>query len=70
MRILPQGAGYPGLNKPLPCAQCGRPLFSPAWSENISETRVRYLWSCHACDYEFETIIYLSSPSQDVPHAA
>ena len=50
------------LSKPLPCAQCGHDLFSPAWSEEVGEARIRYLWSCHACGYEFETTVFLSVP--------
>jgi hypothetical protein len=52
----------PSFSKPVPCAQCGHGLSSPAWSEEIGAARVRYLWSCHACGYEFETTVFLSVP--------
>ncbi|HLL28840.1 MAG TPA: hypothetical protein VKT73_14480 [Xanthobacteraceae bacterium] len=42
------------------CAQCGETLFAPTWSERAGERRVRYLWSCTACGYQFETTVYLS----------
>jgi hypothetical protein len=47
------------LYKPMPCAQCGEPLIAAVWSEHLSEDRVRHLWECDACDYEFETVLYL-----------
>jgi len=43
------------------CAQCGATLAAPEWTEQISERRVRHLWSCDACGYEFETSIYLAA---------
>ena len=58
----------PRLSKPLPCAQCGQGLSHPAWSEQLGETRVRHLWSCRACGYEFETTVFF--PPQSVPKAA
>jgi len=57
-----------GLSKPLPCAQCGHGLSSPAWSEELGQERVRYLWSCQACGYEFETTVFFAP--QSVPQAA
>jgi hypothetical protein len=39
------------------CAQCGKRLFMPEWSEYINERCVRHLWKCEACDYGFETIV-------------
>lgn len=35
-----------------PCAQCGKPIALPAWSEP-GDGCVTYVWACHACDYEF-----------------
>jgi ribosomal protein L37AE/L43A len=49
------------IRKPNPCAQCGEPLIAPAWSEQLSERRVRYAWECSTCDYEFETVVYLNA---------
>ena len=45
------------------CAQCGAPLAAPEWSEQVSERRMRHLWSCEACGYEFETSIYFAGRS-------
>ena len=42
------------------CAQCGAHIVAPEWSEHLSETRVRNVWSCEACGYRFEDTIYLS----------
>lgn len=43
-----------------PCAQCGKPIASPLWSER-ERNRVSFLWSCQACDYQFVTIAILKS---------
>jgi ribosomal protein L37AE/L43A len=40
------------------CAQCDSSLVVPEWSERVSERCVRYLWSCDACGYGFETSVY------------
>jgi hypothetical protein len=40
-----------------PCAQCGRTLFGPDWSERLDDCRIRHLWCCTACDYQFETLV-------------
>ena len=41
-----------------PCAQCGKPIAKPSWSEP-GEGCVTYVWSCRACDYEFTcTAVY------------
>jgi ribosomal protein S27AE len=39
------------------CAQCGEALFMPEWSEYLAERRVRHLWECDACGYQFETLV-------------
>jgi len=41
------------------CAQCGADIIAPEWSEHLSENRVRNLWSCEACGYQFEDTVYL-----------
>ena len=38
-----------------PCAQCGKPIAKPIWSES-GDGCVSYVWSCRACDYRFEAI--------------
>ena len=42
----------------VPCAQCGDMLLAPEWSESLDERRVRHLWSCDGCGYEFETEVW------------
>jgi ribosomal protein S14 len=37
------------------CAQCGKALFMPEWSEYLNEHRVRHVWECEACGYKYET---------------
>ena len=39
------------------CAQCGKHLFAPEWSEYLDARHVRHLWACEACDYQFETLV-------------
>ena len=39
----------------VPCAQCGVTLLAPEWSESLDDRRIRHLWSCEACGYEFES---------------
>jgi len=51
------------LNK-IPCAQCGKPIASPLWTER-ERNRVSFLWSCQACDYQFVTIAILKSRTPD-----
>ena len=44
------------------CAQCGDQIFSPDWSEYFDDGRVRHLWACDACGYQFETIARFTQP--------
>lgn len=39
------------------CGQCGGHIFIPEWSELVDERRVRHLWCCDACGYQFETTV-------------
>lgn len=39
----------------VPCAQCGKPIERPEWSEP-GERSISFLWRCAACDYRFTTI--------------
>ena len=39
------------------CAQCGDQLFIPEWSELVDERRMRHLWTCDSCGYQFETTV-------------
>ena len=48
-------------SKPIvPCAQCGDTLFAPEWSEYLDDRRIRHLWSCDHCGYEFESEVFYS----------
>ena len=42
------------------CPNCNDLLFAPAASEFVSKTRVRHIWSCDSCGYEFSTSVRLS----------
>jgi C4-type Zn-finger protein len=42
------------------CAQCGRHLIAPDWSEHLSDRCVRNLWCCEACGCQSEETVYLS----------
>jgi ribosomal protein L37AE/L43A len=43
------------------CPQCGARLFAPARSEHVNERHVRHIWSCEACGYSFEAMVFYSS---------
>lgn len=43
------------------CAQCGAPIIVALWAEYVSEHRVRNLWSCDTCGYQFETEVYFAA---------
>lgn len=49
----------------IPCAQCGKMLFAPEWSEYINERHVRHLWMCSACGYDFETRVVFPAATRD-----
>jgi hypothetical protein len=44
------------------CAQCGKMVRQPEWSEYCGEREVRHLWNCTACGYTFETHVRLAAP--------
>lgn len=37
------------------CAQCGRTLIGPEWSENVADGGCVHIWQCRDCSCEFET---------------
>lgn len=39
------------------CAQCGETIFMPEWSEYVDTRRVRHLWQCDECGYQFEPLV-------------
>jgi hypothetical protein len=42
------------------CAQCGAVLIAPEWSEHFPDNRIRNVWLCEGCGYEFEDTVYWS----------
>lgn len=50
-------AAYLRARPAAPCAQCGKTLFGPEWSEYVDERQVRHLWLCPSCGYDFETLV-------------
>jgi hypothetical protein len=58
MDLLPRNAGAHLSRPAVPCAQCGVTIPAPEWSELFDEVRVRHLWSCQSCGYEFETTVF------------
>ena len=48
-------------------AQCGAAIVAPEWSECLSDHRVRNVWSCEDCSYQFEDTVYL--PAREVADA-
>jgi hypothetical protein len=36
-------------------------LSAPEWSESLDERRIRHLWSCEGCGYEFETEVFYAA---------
>jgi hypothetical protein len=47
-----------------PCAQCGKPIATPDWTENGAR-RISYLWRCKACDYRFEAVAFFDASHPD-----
>ena len=43
------------------CAQCQAAIIAPAWSEHLTDSCVRNVWSCDACGYQFEDTVYLTA---------
>jgi ribosomal protein L37AE/L43A len=52
-----------------PCAQCGKPIAKPSWSEP-GEHCVTYVWACQACDYEFVSTAVYPVHAEERPLAA
>ena len=47
----------------VPCAQCGETLAAPEWAEHMDDRRIRYLWCCDACGYDFESEAHYPEPA-------
>jgi hypothetical protein len=49
-----------------PCQQCFNLIPAADWADQDTD-RIRYLWRCEKCEYEFETIaVYVKDPAQQV----
>jgi hypothetical protein len=50
------------------CEQCNGLITLPQWSERLNARCTRYLWSCAACGYQFESWTYAAkTESQQAP---
>jgi C4-type Zn-finger protein len=47
-----------------PCAQCGKPIAAPDWTEG-GPHRISYLWLCRACGYRFEAVAFFEDSQPD-----
>jgi hypothetical protein len=61
MRMVRYDSGLPHDN---PCAQCGKPIAAPDWTEN-GPRRISYLWHCKVCDYRFEAVAFFDASHTD-----
>ena len=52
-----------------PCAQCGKPIGAPVWSEPSDDHSVSYVWVCQACNYEFTQIATFRCETTELEHA-
>jgi ribosomal protein L37AE/L43A len=39
-------------------ARCGADLIAPEWSKHFPDHRIRNVWSCEVCGYQFEDTVY------------
>ena len=44
------------------CPKCGILIVAPEASEYESNGDIRHAWSCHECDYDFQTLVALRRP--------
>ena len=66
MELRPLAALQFSIARPIiECAQCGERIFAPDWSEYLDDQRVRHLWVCQACDYQFETLVVFPPLTRD-----
>src|SRR5262245_37392248 len=61
---LSDGTKYANSRPVVECAQCGKLLFIPEWSEHVDDRRVRHLWNCEPCSYSFETTVVFPAVAQ------
>lgn len=56
-----RGAKFLRSRSAVECAQCGKPIYIPEWSEWLDTGCARHLWQCEACGYSFETTVYFAA---------
>ena len=61
---LSDGTKYANSRPVIECAQCGKLLFIPEWSEHVDDRRVRHLWTCEPGSYSFETTVVFPAVAQ------
>jgi C4-type Zn-finger protein len=42
------------------CVQCGADMIAATWAGHLSDHCVLNVWSCEACGYQSEDLVYLS----------
>ena len=47
------------------CGQCGADIVAPEWPKQLSNYCIRNVWSCEACGYQVEDMVYLSREAAD-----
>jgi len=58
-----QDLGY--LPKQNPCAQCGKPIAAPEWTEN-GPRRISYLWNCRHAITASEAVAFYDKSQADI----
>lgn len=46
------------------CPNCGAYVIAATWTERVSDRCVRNVWSCEACECEFETSTVFSDANR------
>lgn len=57
MHLRPPSRQIARVHPIVECAQCFEPIYATEWSEYLDDCRVRHLWACEACGYQFETVV-------------
>ena len=52
------------LPKNNPCAQCGKPIPIPSWTE-ADNNRVHFIWQCKACNDQIQAMRLAANTSTD-----
>lgn len=61
----------PSLPANNPCAQCGKPIARPSWTEATDGYKIHFIWDCAKCGYSYQTTaVYGVFKAEAVPIAA